>query len=173
MKQAKPLPWQHRAAGFSLLELAVVVSVVGILAGILLTNVLSYRDEAELAAVGQVTGALRSALHLKTAQLFVRHQEDQMAALAEQNPMDWLAERPRNYLGEFYAPIGQDLTPGNWYFDRKDKLIVYLLNYGKTVGKDAPKVMKFKVKLARLTPEPGKPPGTPGFIEGVVLEQVN
>lgn len=41
--------------------------------------------------------------------------------------MDRLAELPTNYLGELEGSDPEKLEDGNWYFDRGDKVLVYLV----------------------------------------------
>ena len=172
MRQLAASPSRRAAGAFTLIEFAISVAIIGVLAGMLLQRVKFYQEEAELAAVEQVVGTLRSALHLRMAQLHVHHSPVEMASLAEQNPMDWLSEKPRNYVGEFFAPPDQNVKNGNWYFDRREKCLVYLLNNGKIFFPDESNRMKFKVRLSRLPSNTAKPPGAPEMIDGVVLVQV-
>src|SRR4051812_9897855 len=118
----------NRTPGFTLFELAVTIAITAILATVFLNRVWFYREQAERVAMGQVVGAIRTALHLQIAALLVKNRGDEIPRLMEQNPMDWLAQKPKNYLGEYYAPKITDIAAGNWYFDRKDKKLVYLLN---------------------------------------------
>ncbi len=143
---AKAARWR-RAAGFTVFEFAIVAIILAILTGVLLQRLLDYQQQAELAAVQRTVAILRSALVLKTAQLRMGNDPSAVAPLAAQNPMDWLAEKPPNYLGEFFSPDLTELQDGNWLFDRKDKSLIYLLNNGKSFPGGIPKPMKFKVKL--------------------------
>jgi hypothetical protein len=132
-----------------MLEIAVVAIVMSILAGFLLQRLVSYQAQAELAAVERVAAIIRTALTLESAQLRVRGKGDQVALLADRNPMELLMEKRENYLGEFFSPDLRTLEKGNWLYDRKDKSLVYLLNNGKTFPTGMPNLLKFKVKLIR------------------------
>ncbi|MBI3229478.1 MAG: prepilin-type N-terminal cleavage/methylation domain-containing protein, partial [Burkholderiales bacterium] len=90
----------RRAVGFTLIEVAVTVAIIAVLAGLLLDRIMFYRDQAEQVAMQQVIGNLRSALHLQLALLLARNREQELLQLSQQNPMDWLAEKPSNYFGE-------------------------------------------------------------------------
>jgi prepilin-type N-terminal cleavage/methylation domain-containing protein len=120
-KSARP-----HARGFTLLELAVVAVIVGLLATALLNRVLFYQEQAEKTAVEQTLGTLRSALHLQIADVLINGKSGAIDRLAQQNPMSWLAEKPGNYVGEYYSPQPGLISAGNWYFDRHDKNLVYL-----------------------------------------------
>ncbi len=118
-------------AGFSLLELLVVVSIIGILAGVLLNRALFYQELAEKTAMEETVGAIRGALHLRMAALITRNRMDEIPRLAKQNPMDWLAEKPRGYAGEYFDPKIGEIPKGSWYYDLKDGSLVYLVNSGR------------------------------------------
>lgn len=122
---------------------------MSVLAGILLQRLFDYQQQAELAAVERVAAIMRTALTLKSAELQMRGKGDEVAALADRNPMELLSEKPKNYLGEYFSPELRTLEKGNWLYDRKDKSLVYLLNNGKTFPAGMPKSLKFKVKLIR------------------------
>ena len=158
--------------GFSLFEMAVALAVFGILAAVLLNRVLFYQQQAEVVAAEQLIGTLRAALQLKSAQLFIGHREQELTRLADENPIGWLAEKPQNYLGEYYAPDLKEMPQGNWFYDRADKTLVYLLNNSKSFAAGPPNLLKFKVKLARLPTNPAKSSGSPLLIEGAILDQV-
>lgn len=117
-------------AGFTLFELMVVISIIAILAGVFLSRVRYTMELAEKTAMEQTVGAIRSALHLQMAALITENRMDEIPHLAEQNPMDWLAEKPKGYAGEFFDPKIGEIPNGSWYYDLKDGCLVYLVNLG-------------------------------------------
>jgi len=140
---------RHRNGGFTLFELAVVVAVTGILIIVLLSRVMFYRNEAERLAFQQTLTALRAETSLQAYARLIAGRPGEIAALAGQNPVNWLAQPPPNYLGEFYSPDTKKLASGNWFFDRSDGILVYLLNEGNTVDLKGPELLKFKVSLSK------------------------
>jgi general secretion pathway protein G len=134
-------------AGFSLMELAVTGAIIAVLATALLNRVLFYQREAERLAVDQVVTVLRSALQLQLTSLTISGPRGDLVSLTEQNPMDWLEQRPVNYLGPIYAPQVRDVVPGSWYFDKKDKKLVYLFRSGDNFYSRERNQLNFKVKL--------------------------
>ncbi len=131
-----------------------------------------YLEESERAQVERVVGTMRAALQFKAAELIVSNRQAEAVKFLDQNPMDWLVEKPQNYLGEYYSPAAGTLPKGNWYYDRKIKTLVYLLNNGKTFEDGQLNLLKFKVKFSHT---PGNPPNTnrQPFTEGIVLDQVS
>ncbi len=158
----------NRQNGFTLFESAVAAIVIAVLAGVLLTRVLYYQEQAELAAVERTAATLRVALQLRAARLYAGGRQDALAALAAENPMDWLADKPANYAGEFAAAAHGDVAAGKWYFDTAGKTLVYVLGQGKTFQGTEPKSLRFKVSLpARGTGAPAQ-----SAAGGIVLYQV-
>lgn len=113
--------------GFTLLELLVVIAIIGILGAVILDRILRYQEYAEKTAMEQTVGILRSALHLRLAEYLVRGKWQDVEKLVQSNPMDWLAQKPENYLGEHLNPKPGEIPSGNWYFDPKDHTLVYLV----------------------------------------------
>ncbi len=170
-------------AGFTLLELAVTVAIIAILSTFLLNRIMFYRDQAEEVAMQQVVGNLRSAMHLQLALLLARNREQELLQLAQQNPMDWLAEKPANYLGEIESSQQPDLLKGNWYFDKRDKRLLYMYASAPqststlvSAGKNESNRVYLNVKLVRTMParqgRAAKAGAQKLAVEGIVLEQI-
>jgi general secretion pathway protein G len=165
-------------SGFTLLELVVVACVVSVLAVVLLNRMQFYQRMAERTAMEQTAGAIRSALNLRVASLVARDRADRLSDLPKQNPMDWLAQKPANYAGEYFGDKAKDsVVSGQWYFDLKDRNLVYLVhNHDGFFRKNAaPVPIRFRTKLVyaaeNFPGEGGQAAGKP--IEGVVLEQID
>lgn len=136
--------------GFSLIELLVVIIIISILMVLAIQRLLALQVDAERVVMESTVGALRSAIGIKVAEKIVRQKINDLAALEDSNPMNLLAEVPRNYLGE----IGGETDPytlekGSWYFDTTARTLVYLVdNTGYFSGgvEDPPRA-RFKVRL--------------------------
>lgn len=158
-----------RCEGFTLLELIVVIVIVSFLATALLDRMRYYQEQAEKAAMVQTVGIVRSALHLKLAELISRGRMQEIAKLVQANPMDWLAQLPENYLGEYYAPEQGEVPPGSWYFDRKDHTLVYWVDRGEHFkpGPDGRKHVRYRLKL--VYGEPLEKGGAEREVNGLIL----
>jgi prepilin-type N-terminal cleavage/methylation domain-containing protein len=114
----KPLSSER---GFTLIELVITITIIVLLMGFFLNRALFYMEQAEKTAMEQVAGAIQSALTLQYGQILTRGKPSDVTALAQDNPMNWLQKKPRNYSGEFYDLTPQAVESGNWVFDLKSQ----------------------------------------------------
>jgi general secretion pathway protein G len=117
----------RRSGGFSLLELVIVIVIISVLLAVAISRLLGLQVDAERVAMETVAGTLRSAIGIKVAEHIVNQDVPGLARLAGSNPMDRLAERPGNYLGEVDGADPATLADGHWYFDRRAGVLVYLV----------------------------------------------
>ncbi len=139
--------------GFSLLELVVSLTVAAVLVGVFLDRALYYREQAEKSAMERVALDLRSSVNLRVAELVLRSSFGELAALPEQNPLDLLEQKPTNYLGVLPLPPGAEIRPGNWYFDKFSKEVVYYVDSGRyfASGEKGRMRVAWRVKLVQGT----------------------
>ncbi|HLO63424.1 MAG TPA: hypothetical protein VK165_10745 [Azonexus sp.] len=104
-------------------EFAIVVILISILALVLLAALGRTSNEMEEAGVQAEVATIRLGLIEVVA-----HRETFGGSLPKSdNPVDWLATRPANYLGEL------DGMPDNksvWYFDRQARELIYRFRDG-------------------------------------------
>ena len=161
----------QKQRGASLLEFAVAVVIVCILTTVLLQRIRHYQGEADVAAMRMTVANVRTALEIKVANGKLPGGTIDLTILAEQNPFDWLKDKPANYAGAYFSPSDAEIGAGNWCFDRTDKSLIYLLNMRESFLDAQTKRLRFKVKLLRLPHSPAKPSGAPETL-GVSFEQV-
>lgn len=118
-----------RAGGFSLLELIIVIIIISILLVVAISRLLALQVDAERVAMEMVLGTLRSAIGIKVAEHIARQDIRGLAQLEGSNPMERLAELPANYLGALDHPDPKALRDGSWYFDTRDRVLVYLVRH--------------------------------------------
>ena len=125
-KSIKPAK-QH---GFSLLELVLVIAIISLLFTVAVDKLLILKVEAERTAMEQILGSLRSAMGIQVAAHISRNTIEELVESANSNPMDWLSEKPENYIGTLDEPDPADVEIRTWYFDSYNKHLVYRVSSG-------------------------------------------
>lgn len=154
-----------------MLEFVVAGAIVAILGACLMYRLDFYQAEARALQMRATVTDLRTALRLKSMERYLRGTADDLQALTEQNPVDWLERKPANYKGAFYAPHLEQIGGDAWFFDRKQKCLTYVLRDGIIFSERSLKAISFKVELSRLPITTVRPPGTPPM-QGVTLNQI-
>ncbi|MHB8743353.1 MAG: prepilin-type N-terminal cleavage/methylation domain-containing protein [Sulfuricaulis sp.] len=113
--------------GFTLLELVIVIVIISILLVLAISRFLALQVDAERVSMETMVGTLNSAIGMKVAESIVKSKVADLPSFAGSNPMDLLAQLPPNYLGELDGVDPATLEDGNWYFDKRAKLLVYLV----------------------------------------------
>ncbi len=147
--------FRRAGAGFTLIELIVVVCIIALCAALLLDRLRYYQEAAEKAVMEQTVGALRSAVTLRAASLLLKGQERDIGLLARANPIEWLMDPPPGYRGEFRAPEPA-VPPGSWYFDATRSELVYVPNLDAHLkpAPDGSKRLRFRVQIEFEPVEP-------------------
>ena len=140
-----------RRRGFSLFELVVSLALIAVLIGVFLERALYYRERAEKSAMEQVALDLRSSVNLRVAELVIENRFAELVPLTAQNPMDLLVRKPSNYLGILEEAGREAGVPGNWYFDKNSKEVVYYIDSGRYFVPDEQGRMRvaWRVKLVQ------------------------
>jgi general secretion pathway protein G len=136
--------------GFSAIEAAVVLCLVAGIGAAMVSRVHALQGAAERAKMDHVIGALRSAAALEFASYVIRGKREQIGTLVGTNPMDRLAEKPTNYLGELEAPVPSEIRPGSWYFDKSRGLLVYRVRHDELFETALPGPPRARFKLELL-----------------------
>jgi prepilin-type N-terminal cleavage/methylation domain-containing protein len=160
--------------GFTLLELIVVISIAVVLMGSLLNRAVFYIEQAEKTAMEEVAGSIQSALTMQYGQIQTRGKTSDVAALVQDNPMNWLQKKPRNYAGEFYDPTPLAVESGNWVFDLKSRELVYVVrnsNYFKP-GRDGKKWIRFHIDVKYAASRLPSLQNAPHELTGILFEPV-
>ena len=109
-------------------DFAVTLTVIGILATLLLGYMNKVQKDIEYVVVETELNSMRLSLAEYWVGKSLKNQSINSEALKNSNPMLLIAERPKNYIGEFSE------TPSNrtevWYFYTKNKQLIYVFNDG-------------------------------------------
>lgn len=138
----------RKCAGATLLEFAVVASILGVVSFLLLDRLAYYQERAEKANMEYVATALKSALLVEFSMLMVEGRMREGTTLLRRNPMDWLDRKPANYIGEFDGDAPRAQSGGVWYFNRSARELVYRVKLGRHFMPDSrgEREVRFRVK---------------------------
>lgn len=120
-------PGRAGQRGASQLELAVSIVLLAIFLAVFLERAFYYQEYAEKTAMEMTVANMRTGLRYKIADLMLNNRLSEIPALADENPVNWLAKPPENYLGEFDSPP-RDGTAGKWFYDRRAGELAYTVN---------------------------------------------
>ena len=129
---SRPYTPRGRSAGASLLELGVIIALIAILMVIATDRIWALRVEAERVGVMDTVGTLRSALGITIAARLAKGESlSAIASLQNSNPMALLKQVPADYIGELANPKPAEIPPHRWYFDRRQRMLIYRVEYAK------------------------------------------
>jgi prepilin-type N-terminal cleavage/methylation domain-containing protein len=159
--------------GFSLLEMVIALTLIGILIAIAVDRLPVWQIEAERTAAEGVAGSLRSALGIKVASHIARNELAAIPGLEGSNPMAQLAEIPSNYAGERRLGEAADVAAGQWYFDTTRGELVYRVRSGYAGSGSSVAEVRYAVRLVFTDRNRnGRFDAGRDELEGVRLEQI-
>lgn len=113
--------------GFTFLELVVVIAVISVLAVAALNHYYKLLVDVERTSMEHDLGVMRSAIGMQVAGHYVTGNMVGLKKLVGSNPMDLLAEKPNNYIGVLGQIRLDDIDKGQWFYDRKEGVLIYLV----------------------------------------------
>lgn len=145
----------RKAHGFSLLELLVSIILISLCTAILLDRLRYYQEAAEKANVEYTISMLKSALRVQMATMMVEGRVRDYALLEQQNPMDWLEEKPHNFRILGRTDVDRRF-PGYWCFDPIDRTLIYWPMRGDYLqaDKSGQKRVRLQVRVVRDVSSP-------------------
>ncbi|RJG01259.1 hypothetical protein [Noviherbaspirillum sedimenti] len=160
-----------RVRGFSRLELATAIALIGIASAILLNKVFYYQEMTEKAVMEYTVISLKSSLRMRMASMMIEGRVQDFGLLAQDNPMHWLEKMPPNYQGELPALAPDRTRPGNWYFDTVSRTLVYQVRHGDHFREDASgqKRIRLQVRLVQNAAETQQSKDAKPLLANVVL----
>jgi len=165
--------WQQIAKygqnGATLVEFAVAVTVLGVLAVTLMGRLLTAEEYAEKSAMELTIAHMRAGLRAQVGALLIADRASGIAALAGDNPTNWLDVAPENYVGEYYGQPPQDIE-GAWYFDATRRELVYTANSQRHFVPSATDGYTVRLKIVPVAASASVvSPGEPRWVELAIV----
>jgi prepilin-type N-terminal cleavage/methylation domain-containing protein len=164
---------RFRLNGFTMFEMVVAIIVLCVLATVLYGRLAFYQEYAEKKSMEVTIHNLRVGLRYQLADRMNRDQMQEVESLLTENPVTWLENPPSNYLGILNNPLIEEITPGNWYFDAAQHLLVYMPKHKRYLRMATPAdtTLRFRVTAIKNPPKVVKGSGPP--VELVSLTLLN
>lgn len=113
------------SGGFTFLELAAVIAIIGILLAVALSRLLPYIDEAERVGVLTLESQIRSTLLTAAAKRIAGGRSASILEFEGNNPMHLMLALPSNYVGEVRGSETAMVPRRKWYFNLDTRRLVY------------------------------------------------
>ncbi len=153
-----------------LMEALVAAVFVGIIATVLLNRLAYYQEAAEKATMELTISSIKSALRMRMATMMIEGRTSQYASLAQENPMDWLEQKPANYAGLVPAHPHPETLAGNWVFDPASRDLIYWVKHGEHFQADSSGERKVSLRLKLLSERPASESEAKILITGARIE---
>lgn len=139
----------RRGAPLSQIELVTVVVAIVILIGVAVSRLAALAAFAERVSMDSTLGALREAIGIEVASDVAKDDLKALDRLDGANPMELLARKPANYVGDRTGPA--QVLPGQWYFNKGRHELVYRVRWQRSfvAGVPGPPRARFVVRAVR------------------------
>ena len=154
--------------GFTLLELAVVVTIISALAVVALNYYYKLLVDVERTSMEHDLGVMRSAIGMQVAGHFVAGNMTSLKKLIDSNPMDFLAEKPSNYLGVINHYRLDDIEKGSWFYDSQEQLLIYLVRNQMYFETELEEPVRIRFKMSPVYSDRSQ--GGKKYISGLTLK---
>ena len=105
-----------------------MITIISVLGFVALNRYYKLLVDVERTSMEHDLGVMRSAISMQVADYFVSDRMAELPELIHSNPMDLLAGKPNNYLGEMVRYRIEDIEKGNWFFDSRNGILIYTVN---------------------------------------------
>ncbi|MFL6709158.1 MAG: type II secretion system protein [Massilia sp.] len=143
---------QAAQSGASRFEFGIVMAIIAVLVGVAAIRLQATREAAETVAIQQLILHINLALSSQANARRIDPLHAPACPRAGQNPLDFVYDKPANYLGEFYAPQPESLPVGHWWFDRALGKLAYRREINPHFGDPVWILLKFKLKFSCPVP---------------------
>jgi hypothetical protein len=138
----------QKQRGSGILEVVLVGVLISVLMVVFMGSILNLSVAIERETMHQTLNNLNSALNIEALTLIVQNKQEAIAEWEGGNPMILIDPPPVQYKGSFPKPDPKRQTPGSWFFDEEQSLLIYRINNIEQFGggRAIPERVRFKVQ---------------------------
>jgi general secretion pathway protein G len=151
--------------------LVVVITIISALAVVALNLYYKLLVDVERTSMEHDLGVMRSAISMQFAGYYVAGNMAGLKNLVDSNPMDLLAEKPKNYLGVIAHYQIEDIEKGSWFYDSKEQVLIYLVRNQLYFETSLAAPARAKFKIYPVYSDRAKGGGKANFISGLTLKE--
>lgn len=131
-----------------LLEAVLIGVLISVFMVVFMGRILNLSLAVEREAMQQTVINLNSALNIEALTLIVQDDQEAFAAWEGANPMKLLDPPPIQYKGSFPEKDAMKQSPGSWFFDEGQSMLIYRINNIKQFagGRAIPERVRFRVE---------------------------
>ena len=133
-----------------LLEAVIAAVLISLLIVVFFGRILSMSASIERESMQQTISHLNSALNIEALTLIVQNNQEAIANWDGKNPMRLINPPPLQYRGSFSDTDAFQVSPGSWFFDEKNGLLIYRINHIEAFagGRAIPERVRFRVEAS-------------------------
>jgi hypothetical protein len=131
-----------------ILEASISAILISLLIVVFFTKVLSISVAMERESMQLTVNQLGSALNIEALTLIIKEDQEGLARWVGANPMKLLDPKPLHYKGSFTDPDAMTISPGSWFFNESNGLLIYRINHIEQFGggRAVPEHVRFRVE---------------------------
>ena len=123
-----------RQKGMGVLEAVIAAVLISLLIVIFFGRIMKISATIERESMQQTVNHINSAVNIEALTLLIRDDQQALAEWDGANPMRLLNPAPLQYRGSFDNPNPLEVSPGSWFFDESDGLLIYRINHIEKFG---------------------------------------
>jgi hypothetical protein len=136
-----------RQRGIGVLEAVIAAIMISLLIVIFFGRILKLSATVEREAMQQTVNQINSYVNIESLTLLIKNDQEKLAAWDGGNPMLLLPVPPLQYKGSLVETDPMEVSPGSWYFDETNGLLIYRINHIEQFsgGRAIPERVRFRL----------------------------
>ena len=123
-----------RQQGIGVLEAVIAAIMISLLIVIFFGRILKLSASIEREAMQQTVNHISSAVNIEALTLIIKDDQEKLGSWDGGNPMQLLSPPPLQYRGSYNNSDPMEVSPGSWFYDDANGLLIYRINHIEQFG---------------------------------------